>query len=60
MTRKPVYRLAGPPLRQELLGHAASWAEVAVLLNDRRCGAADKLSRENSEGPRGFFIKVKA
>lgn len=59
MTRKPVYRVAGPPLRQELLGHAATWAEVAHLLSDRRPDAPEKLSRENSEGPRGFYVKVK-
>lgn len=57
---KDVYRLRhlmnGVPQLQHV-GRARAWSDVAALLHDTREGAGACLSREHSEGPRGFYLK---
>jgi hypothetical protein len=49
---KPVWRGG------EILGYARTWGEVAEILGDKHRDAAARLSRENSEGASGFYLKA--
>lgn len=60
MTAKPVFKqLHAGVDAWSLIGYAASWNEVAALLGLKHNDAGPDLSRDQTEGPDGFYLKIK-